>query len=362
MTALALRDDQNYWDDNQLAVLRASGIEDDVTKPELRAFLHECQRRKLDPFTRQIYLLGRWDKQKRRKVYRSQTSIDGFRLIARRAADASHETIENEDTLWCGPDGKWRDVWLEDEPPAACKFVVLRDGKRFPAVARFSGYVQLNRDGEPMGLWQKMPDNQIAKCAEALALRKAFPEELGSLYTDDELAQADSPPASTPATVTVIRTPESAPPERTGALNASVMTEEEKEAAGLMGRHQRVEHEQLRRMNEPPAGAVEIVREADPDDPWAEPAEAITEAQSRKLHATLGDIGKKAGAALSREQKLTLCSAITGRDLASSSDLLKDETVKLIDTLEQMTIADVMELLATASASQDAEGEAADGD
>lgn len=203
MTALALREDQDYWDERQLPVLRQMGIGDDVTKPELTAFLHECQQRRLDPFTRQIYLIGRFDRRAGRQVYRSQTGIDGFRLIARRAADRAGETIEYEDTLWCAADGKWTDVWLGTEPPAACKVVVLRNGKRYPVTVRYAAYVQTDRDGNPLGLWQKMPDNQIEKCAEAKALRKAFPEELGGIYTDDEMAQADNPQRVT-ATVEVI--------------------------------------------------------------------------------------------------------------------------------------------------------------
>lgn len=190
--ALAVREEQDYWDDKQLAVLRSGGIEEDVTKPELAAFLHECQRRELDPFTRQIYLIGRWDKRAGRKVYRSQTSIDGFRLIARRSADASGIDYSYEDTIWFDAEGGRHEVWLSDKPPAAAKVVVVRANSRFDAVARYGAYVPTNKDGEPTGLWKGMPDTMIAKCAEALALRKAFPEDLGGIYAAEEMGHDDS--------------------------------------------------------------------------------------------------------------------------------------------------------------------------
>ena len=204
MTALALRDDQTQWDQQQIAVLEAGGIDGDVSDAELAAFLHECQRRKLDPFTRQIYLIGRYDSRKGRKVYRSQTSIDGFRLIARRAADKSGIDYSYEDTIWFDEQGKRYEIWLSDKPPAGAKVVVIRNGSRFDAVARFGAYVQMDRNGNPAGQWRNMADVMVAKCAEALALRKAFPEDLGGIYTEEEMAQADNPQRVT-ATAEVVR-------------------------------------------------------------------------------------------------------------------------------------------------------------
>ena len=35
-----------------------------------------------------------------------------------------------------------------------------------------------------------MPVNQLTKCAEALALRRGWPEELGGVYVDEEMPTA----------------------------------------------------------------------------------------------------------------------------------------------------------------------------
>ena len=192
--ALAIRPDQTTWTPDQAAVLQQSGIDNQVAPAELSAFLHLCQRTRLDPFSRQIYLIGRYDKRQKRKVYTPQTSIDGYRVIAHRAAAEAGHALGYEDTLWCAKDGRWQDVWLSEEPPAAAKVVVIRNGMRFSAVARYSEYVQL-RDGAPSGLWGKMPATMTAKCAEALALRMAFPHDLAGVYTAEEMAQADNPAA-----------------------------------------------------------------------------------------------------------------------------------------------------------------------
>ncbi len=193
MTALALRDDQDYWDDRQLAVLQQTGIGEQVTKAEMASFLHLCQRTGLDPFARQIYLIGRWDKKAGREVFRPQTGIDGYRIVAQRTCERTRQSLGYEDTVWCGEDGQWTDVWLSPDPPAAAKVTVLRDGKRFPAIARWSEYVPTDRDGKPTGLWVKRHAAQLEKCAEALALRKAFPNDMAGVYTTEEMEQADNP-------------------------------------------------------------------------------------------------------------------------------------------------------------------------
>jgi len=182
------------WTPEQTQLI-SSTIAPGCSNDELRLFAYACQRTGLDPFSKQIYAIKRGGKMT------IQAGIDGLRSIAERTGQ-----LDGSETFWCGEDGQWQDVWLAKTPPAAAKTIIYRRGASHPfvGVARFADY------NAGQGLWSKMPAAMIAKCSEALALRKAFPADLSGVYSTDEMQQAEAEPVEA-VTVTSAPAPAALP-------------------------------------------------------------------------------------------------------------------------------------------------------
>ncbi len=171
----------------------------EASAAELALLAEQSIRTGLDPMSRQIY--GIYRKTRGQEVMTLQVGIDGLRAIAERTGSY----LGQSGPYWCGEDGEWRDVWFADTPPLAAKVIVRKAiGNHIaetPAVAHFHEYAPMKDEWsngsktgrrELSGLWGDKPALMIAKCAEALALRKAFPQDMSGLYTDDEMARADA--------------------------------------------------------------------------------------------------------------------------------------------------------------------------
>ena len=170
----------------QLDILRQT-IAAETSDLEFQLFVEVAKRLGLDPFMRQIHAVMRNQRDGDRWVKRMtiQTGIDGYRLLASR----TRELAGIDDAEFGPEDGEGHPSWAR---VTVWRFM---HGQRIPftATARWREYVQVGRDGQPTGMWAKMPYNQLSKCAEALALRRGFPAELSGIYTADEMMQADNP-------------------------------------------------------------------------------------------------------------------------------------------------------------------------
>lgn len=169
------------FSDEQLAVIKNT-IAKGASNTELELFVATCRRTGLDPFLKQIYAIQRRSQVNGQWVTTMtiQVGIDGLRLVADRTGKyAGMDPIE-----WLDADGVWSSVWtgVGDHPIAARTNVYRKDFARpVPAVARWDSYVQTTGQGKPTSMWERMPDVMLGKCAESLALRRAFPAEMSGL-------------------------------------------------------------------------------------------------------------------------------------------------------------------------------------
>jgi len=152
------------------------------TDLEFQLFMHACQRTGLDPLAKQIHAIKRWDSRLGREAMSIQTGIDGYRLIAERTG---HYAPGAKPTYTYGSDGT-----MLSSTASIKKLTEDGTWHIVEAEAFYDEYVQTTKSGEVTSMWKK-PHMMLGKCAEALALRKAFPAELSGVYTHEEMMQAD---------------------------------------------------------------------------------------------------------------------------------------------------------------------------
>lgn len=159
-----------------------------ASESEAAVLMELARVRRLNPITRQIHFVKRWDSRKKAEVWSPQVGIDGFRSLAERTG------------LYDG----------QDEPEfeydksghmKLCRVRVYRKDWSRPCVgvAHFSEYVQTTKEGGATQMWATKPHVMLAKCAEALAIRKAFPEDTSGLYAPEEMGSEErdvTPPPS----------------------------------------------------------------------------------------------------------------------------------------------------------------------
>lgn len=182
------------FDERQRNLIKDLFFKGKGTDTDFELFLHVCSSRKLDPFMRQIYPVFRSQSKKDGTKWVTvesmtlQTAIDGYRLIADRTgryAPGSAPTY----------------TYKGDKVVSATAYVkkMTNDGTwhEISATAYWDEYVQKTKDAGgnmvPTKFWTNMPHNQLAKCAESLALRKAFPAELSGIFTKEEMEQSENP-------------------------------------------------------------------------------------------------------------------------------------------------------------------------
>jgi phage recombination protein Bet len=229
------------WNAEEVRLVKEM-LTDNLTDPEFKLFAQICMRTGLSPFTRQIYAIKRNQKQHvdgqwvNKSVMTIQTGIDGYRVIAERTG----EYVGGDAPVYgpaCGcklsaqtPHPEWAEVTVRR----------LKNGVPYTTSERadFDEYVQTftKNGGTSIGtMWAKMPKRMIAKCAEALALRRAFPGLFEGVYTTEEMSQADnepiasrapSQPPTTPAATVVETTAREVPTEPQQTQNEIILAGE----------------------------------------------------------------------------------------------------------------------------------------
>lgn len=181
----------------QLALIRRT-VAADTTPDEFDLFIAAARHAGLDPFRKQISAIvfnkAKADKRKMSII----VNIDGFRVIAARTGGYRPDDRD--------PVFTFDEALKSPENPKGLVSASVRvfkrdqDGSWFPCAgtAYWDEFAPIKDEWSNGGKtgrktvdgnWSKMPLVMLAKCAEAQALRRAFPDALSGLYSEDEMAR-----------------------------------------------------------------------------------------------------------------------------------------------------------------------------
>lgn len=151
-----------------------------ATESEAAVLLELARVRRLNPITKQIHFVKRWDSEKGCEVWASQVAIDGFRAIADRTG------------LYGGQDEPEFEYDAKGQLKL-CRVRIYRKDWDRPAVgvAYFTEFAQYKKDRSLTRMWQTKPHVMLAKCAEVQGHRKAFPEDVSGLEVPEEFGDPE---------------------------------------------------------------------------------------------------------------------------------------------------------------------------
>ncbi|MDO6385619.1 phage recombination protein Bet [Uliginosibacterium sp. 31-12] len=187
-------------DEQDLAHVLQTSLYPGAAMPSIKMVVAYCRAAQLDPMQKPVHIVPMWDKNSKSM---RDVIMPGVGLYRTQAARSGEYAGMSEPEF--GPDVTEKVGGIEMTYPKWCKVTVRRllpNGiiVDFPAVEYWKeNYATAGKDSEaPNAMWKKRPYGQIAKCAEAQALRKAFPE-IGSQPTAEEMEGKEYQPQAEPA-------------------------------------------------------------------------------------------------------------------------------------------------------------------
>ena len=154
---------------NEMLLALRNTVAPGLSDSEFRLFAEMCRATGLNPALKEIWAIKAGGR------LQLMTGINGFLKIANSHPQFDGMEVENT---------------FEGTQLVSCTVKVHRKDRKFPAIAT----AYMAEYAKPTPIWKQMPSVMLAKCAKSLAIREAFIQELGGLYTAEEMPASFAAP------------------------------------------------------------------------------------------------------------------------------------------------------------------------